>query len=737
MRCFFAQLFTAAVILWTSPAIAQIPATYDLRDVNGANLVTPVKSQSGGTCWTHGVMAAIEGNLLMTGVWTAAGESGVPNLAEYHLDWWNGFNDHNNDDITPPSGSGLEVHQGGDYRVTSAYLARGEGAVRDQDGQSYATPPLRSDPGYHVYYPRHVNWLTAGADLSDINTIKQAIMDHGVMGTCMAYDGQFISGINHYQPPTSSMDPNHAIAIVGWDDTHATQAPLPGAWLCKNSWGSGWGDGGFFWISYYDKHAGQHPEMGAVSYTDVEPMAYDRVYGHDYHGWRDTLTTADEAFAAFTADSHELLRSVSFYTASDAVNFTVTIFDRFAGGQLLDPLASATGTLPHTGFHTIDLDHDVELTAGEDFFIHLALSQGGQAFDCTSDVPVLLGAESKVLVESTAKPGESYYRDGGAWVDLVTLDSTANFCIKGLAVTTGLVVADPGLLRFSGPEGGPFTPDAITLDLENRTDDILDYSVEAVGDPSWLDLFDATGGTLAGAESGALEIQPSPLAESLPSGAHVAEIRITDQTSGTGVISRTVVLLVGDPQATRTWGLETDPGWQTDGAWAWATPSGQGGDHGSPDPTTGHTGSTVYAYNPDGDYANNLSEQHLTSSPIDCTGAYGTTLSFWRWLGVEQPGYDHASVRVSNDGTTWQTVWENDTEIDDGAWIPVELDISEFADDQPTVTLRWTMGSTDGGWTYCGWNIDDIELRAIPTVDPVVFSDDFEDGTMEAWSEVR
>ncbi len=720
----FGQLIYALfLIVLLHPTIVQAdpPTAFDLRDVDGVNYVTPVKSQSGGTCWTFGAMSAMEGNLLMTGAWTAAGETGLPNLAEYHLDWWNGFNQHQNDDIDPPSGSGLEVHMGGDYRVTAAYLTRAEGAVRDIDGQSYGSPPVRHQDSYHYFQPKNIEWFVMGYDFARMDLIKEKIMSEGVMGTCMAYDESFLSGTNHYQPVGSSMLPNHAISIVGWDDNHATQAANNGAWLCKNSWGTSWGDNGYFWISYYDKWCCQEPQMGAISFQDVEAMSFDKTYFHDYHGWRDTMSDCELAFNAFVAEGAGLVEAVSFFTAADDVTYTVAIHHQFSNGQLSEPVSTMGGTIEFTGFHTVDLDLPVTLTTGDHFYVSLELSRGGHPYDRTSDVPVLLGASYRTIVPSTAAAGESFYWDGSAWTDLQEYDDpnfpgTGNFCIKALTIDRGLKVTPAEGFRSEGPVGGPFIPATGSFDFEYQGTGSIQYQVSLYPQVGWLNLSGDLSGDLASGESGQIQLDLDAAgAGNLTNGAYYCDVRFTNLTDHAGDTTRRIVLAIGDIQQQLSWNFDTDPGWSTEDLWAFGQPTGQGGEYGGPDPTSGFTGTNVYGFNLNGDYSNNLPERHLTSTAIDCSQWYSVGLRFRRWLGVEQPLYDHASVQASNDGSNWTTVWTNSVEITDGTWQAMELDLSGVADGQETVYLRWTMGTTDGAWRYSGWNIDDVEIWALAT----------------------
>jgi len=180
--------------------------------------------------------------------------------------------------------------------------------------------------------------------------------------------------------------------------------------------------------------------------------------------------------------------------------------------------------------------------------------------------------------------------------------------------------------------------------------------------------------------------------------------------------------------------FETNLGWTSSGGtWARGIPAGGGGSYGNPDPTGGTVGPSVLGYNLNGDYTGDMPERHMTSPAIDCSGLAGVTLRFDRWLGVEQPQYDHAYVRVSRNGTTWNTVWQNTVEIADGQWTPQEFDISAYADNQPVVYIRFTMGITDGAWNYCGWNVDNLSLIGFQCQAnlPIILTESLPDWTLD------
>jgi hypothetical protein len=161
-----------------------------------------------------------------------------------------------------------------------------------------------------------------------------------------------------------------------------------------------------------------------------------------------------------------------------------------------------------------------------------------------------------------------------------------------------------------------------------------------------------------------------------------------------------------------SYALDSDPGWSTEGQWAFGQPTGGGSHYG--DPTSAHTGDNVYGYNLSGDYSNNMPVYYLTTTAIDCHDVLATELRFWRWLGVERSPFDNATVEVSADGGNWTPVWANPTTtVSDASWNQMSLDIFAVADGESTVYVRWSMGPTDHFTTYPGWNIDDVEIWGV------------------------
>ena len=168
------------------------------------------------------------------------------------------------------------------------------------------------------------------------------------------------------------------------------------------------------------------------------------------------------------------------------------------------------------------------------------------------------------------------------------------------------------------------------------------------------------------------------------------------------------------PNVVYNFPMNTNPGWTTAGQWAFGQPTG-GGSY-NHDPTSGHTGNNVYGYNLSGDYSDNLAATYLTTTALDCVGLTNVQLSFWRWLGVESNSdFDEATIEVSNNGSSWTVIYratDTGAAVSDSAWVHQEFDISAIADNESTVYIRWGMGPTDGGVTYPGWNIDDVQIIA-------------------------
>ena len=113
---------------------------------------------------------------------------------------------------------------------------------------------------YEIIHIQDVMFIPTNSQTNS-SEIKLAIMKYGsVGGSYYAEYGTegFYDPVRASQYTNESIDSNHAISIVGWDDHYSKDnflitPPGDGAWIIKNSWGTQFGDNGFLYISYYDK----------------------------------------------------------------------------------------------------------------------------------------------------------------------------------------------------------------------------------------------------------------------------------------------------------------------------------------------------------------------------------------------------------------------------------------------------------------------------------------------------
>lgn len=249
-----------------------LPAKYDARD---DGLVAPVENQTGGTCWAHAAASCMESNAIKKGFAT----KDTIDFSEYYLAWhgrnsyYNGVDDAANDGIICTNSDEI-LNGGGNYNYSNDTALNFSGPVFESrykftssnDSDLLAEMQERfKDYSAKLDY----DYVMTSAKLIRNNRadIKSAVLKYGSVQISyysfspyypsLGYTGDKVCA--YYYPSDSGT--NHAVTIVGWDDNFSVdnftglggKPERNGAWLIKNSWGTGWGNAGYFWLSYEDR----------------------------------------------------------------------------------------------------------------------------------------------------------------------------------------------------------------------------------------------------------------------------------------------------------------------------------------------------------------------------------------------------------------------------------------------------------------------------------------------------
>ncbi len=214
---------------------ATVQNSVDLRNKDGHNYVTSVKFQSiSGACVAFGVTAAMEtqARLNLNIPVNAPDGNALLDLSEAHLfncstghGVW-GWNVSSALDFT--KNPGVAPYPCFPYNITQVWFDKCEPC---SDWQSQVTILLAAS-------------TISGETAAGLAEMKRWLATKGPLIAVMDIYPDILwysSGV--YKPNIEIQIGQHCVCVVGYDDNQQ-------AWLCKNSWGTSWGEHGFFWIAY-------------------------------------------------------------------------------------------------------------------------------------------------------------------------------------------------------------------------------------------------------------------------------------------------------------------------------------------------------------------------------------------------------------------------------------------------------------------------------------------------------
>jgi C1A family cysteine protease len=419
--------------------IVSAPATYDLRTTGR---VSPVKNQgSCGSCWAFATYGSMESEALPTQLW---------DFSEDNLKNTHGF------DYGPCAG--------GNSQMATAYLTRWSGAVAEA-ADPYSASSTTSPTGLPVQeHAQEILTIPGRSGSLDNDNIKTALQTTGALYTTMYWSNTYYNAATgaYYYSGTSGS--NHAVTIVGWDDSYSKTnfipaAPGNGAFIVKNSWGTSWGNNGYFYLSYYDSKVGK----SLTAFTGESATNYNHIYQYDPLGWTSSMgygSTTAWAANVFTPTSQEAVSAVGLSTNQINTAYQISIYTNPTQGPLTTagPATTVQGTIGVPGYHTIALPIPVTVKQGEKFSVVVRFQTQNYNYPITIEKP-LSGYSS----QATASAGQSYISSTGtSWTDLTSSIPNANACLKAFTVNAATSSSAP-VASFTGTPTSGVAPRAVTF----------------------------------------------------------------------------------------------------------------------------------------------------------------------------------------------------------------------------------------------------------------------------------